>query len=289
MPKPPPTSGVTMRKLLLVGSEKMHRAEHICFMHPAPLRVGVQGPAPACSESNSRPAQARASIELTMMRLLTTVSRVTCAARANSAWVGSLAVADLPVEHAVVAGGLVPDQRRGVGSRAAPRSVIGRAACRSRPGSPVRRRRARPVARCLRRRRPPASPTWRTLPVGQHRMRRLAPACCRRGWSGSTRPSAGRPTPSAVQVGMTCRRHATPGQRRGRPPCRSRARSAPPRTGCAARCRAMRPGRRKVVRVASPGPAAGEDPRRGARSGRGRTWLHGGFSALADDPRSTVV
>ena len=85
MPKPPPTSGVMTRKF--AGS----------VLKTAPIRVLISQPPCVLAYSVQRPEagsksaiEARASIDATMTRLFTTVSRVTCAAVANSASVAAL-------------------------------------------------------------------------------------------------------------------------------------------------------------------------------------------------------
>ena len=85
MPKPPPTSGVMTRKF--AGSVlKTDPIRVLISQPPCVLAYSVQRPE-AASKS---PIEARASIDATMTRLFTTVSRVTCAAEANSASVAAL-------------------------------------------------------------------------------------------------------------------------------------------------------------------------------------------------------
>ena len=85
MPKPPPTSGVMMRKLSAGTSNTSLDNRFLSSQPPWVLVRSVQRPV---SASNSASA-ARASMEFTTMRLLTMLTRLTCAADANSCSVSS--------------------------------------------------------------------------------------------------------------------------------------------------------------------------------------------------------
>ena len=118
MPKPPPTSGVTMRNF----SGSVPNSGPIRFFTSQPpwvLAYSVQRPVAASKSASA----ARASIEFTTMRLLTTVSFVTCAALANSASVAALS--PISQSNARLLLHLRPDQRRTPASIAVARSVIG--------------------------------------------------------------------------------------------------------------------------------------------------------------------